>query len=90
MRAFNSDTSGNNLFLVDDFNLGLNNLGLDVQLLEERCLLGIKTSGSSSDPHIIWGNSTNLGWGFSGFLVKDFLDFRKISIREDNTSVTLE
>ena len=90
MGAFDPDTTSNNLLICDNFDLGLNDLGWDVQLLEERGLLGIETSCTSSNPHIIRGDSTNLGWSLSGFLIKNFLDIRKIPISEDNSGVALE
>jgi NADH:ubiquinone oxidoreductase subunit F (NADH-binding) len=62
------------LLVSDDFNLGLENLRLDVQLLEEAGLLGVKTSGTGADPHIIGGNSSNLSGCLTCFLVEDLLD----------------
>jgi hypothetical protein len=62
------------LLVSDDFNLGLENLRLDVQLLEEAGLLGVKTSGTGADPHIIGGNSANLSGCLTCFLVEDLLD----------------
>jgi len=42
------------------------------------------------DPHIIRGKSTYLGRGLSLLIVKDLLDFREITIAEDNSSVSLQ
>jgi len=55
LRASNLLVLEHNLHIVDDFDLTLNNLGLDRQVLEERCLLGVKTSGTGRYPHIIGG-----------------------------------
>jgi len=44
MRTFDLHALGDDLLVRDDFNLGLDNLGLDVQLLEEAGLLGVETS----------------------------------------------
>lgn len=51
--ASNLLTTENNLHVVNDFDLTLNNLGLDRQVLEERCLFGVETSGTGLYPHII-------------------------------------
>jgi NADH:ubiquinone oxidoreductase subunit F (NADH-binding) len=62
------------LLVSDDFNLGLENLRLDVQLLEEAGLLGVKTSGTSTDPHIIGGDSADLSGSLTSLLVENLLD----------------
>ncbi len=72
---------------VDDFDLTLYNLGLDVQGLEERGLLGVHTSGTGWDGHISGGDSTNFSRGFSDLGVKNLLDFREVSVSENHTSV---
>ena len=83
-------TSSNNLLVSDDFDLCLENLGLDVQLLEEAGLLGVETSGTSADPHIIGGNSSNLSGGLTRLLIKNLLDFREVTISENEAGVALE
>jgi len=88
--SLNLETSSDNLLVGNDFNLGLHDLGLDVQLLEEAGLLGVKTSRASTDPHIIGGDSTNLGGSFTGLVVKNLLDLREITICENDASVSLE
>jgi len=65
LRSVDLHTFGDNFLVSDDFNLSLDNLGLDVLGLEERGLFGIKTSGAGSNPDIIWGDDSNLGWSFS-------------------------
>jgi hypothetical protein len=67
--------------------LTLYNLGLNVQGLEERGLLGVHTSGTGWDGHISGGNSTNFSWGFSDLGVKNLLDLREVSVGENHTSV---
>lgn len=54
--ASNFLTTENNLHGVNNFDLTLNNLSLDRQVLEERCLLGIETGGTSINPDIIRGD----------------------------------
>jgi len=76
-----------NLFLSNDFNLSLNNLGLDLESLEERCLLGIKTSGTCGNSYLSGGNHTGLGGGRSGLGVKDVLDLGEVTIGEDDIGV---
>jgi len=41
---------------VNNFDLTLDNLGLDVQSLEERSLFRVKTGGTSGDSHLSRGN----------------------------------
>jgi len=68
-------------FLVsNDFNLGLDDLGLDAQLLEETGLFGIKSGSTSSNPHFIGSDGTDLGGSFSSLVIKYLLDFREISV----------
>lgn len=80
----------NNLDIINDFDLTLNNLGLDRQVLEERCLLGIETSGTGSNPHIIGSDLTNSSGSLTNLFFEDFLNIGQITIMEDDTSVTLE
>jgi len=86
----NLHTSEDNLLGGNDINLGLNNLGLDLESLEHSGLLWVKSSWSGWDPHIIWGNHTWLGWGWSHLIVEDCFNLRKISVGEDKVDVTLE
>lgn len=79
--------SRDNLDWVDNLDLRLDNLGLNVEGLEELCLLWVHTSWTRWDSHISWGNSTNLGWGLSDLGVENLLDITKISIGENETSV---
>lgn len=83
-------TLSNNLDWVDNLDLRLDNLGLNVQGLEERGLLWIHTGWTSLDSHISWGKGTDLGWSLSDLGVDDLLDARKITIGEDETSVQSE
>ena len=78
--GFNLGTSSDNLLVGNDFNLGLHDLGLDVQLLEEAGLLGIKTSGASTNPHIIWGKSTDLSGSLTSLIIKNLLDISEVTI----------
>ena len=90
MGGLNLLTKRDNLLISDDFNLGLHNLGLNVQGLEERGLLGVETCRSHLDRDVARSKSTNLSGGFSGLLIDDSLYFGEISVSEDKTSVTLE
>ena len=90
LSSLNLETSSDNLLVGNDFNLGLHDLGLDVQLLEEAGLLGIETSGASADPHIIRGNSTNLSGGLTSLIIKNLLDLREVTISENDASVSLK
>ena len=47
--AVNLLSLGDDLLVGNNFNLGLDNLGLDVKVLEESGLLWIKTSGTGGD-----------------------------------------
>ena len=83
-------TGDDDLLVSNNFDLGLNNLGLDLEGLEERGLLWIKTSWSLWDGYIIWGEHTGLGWRWSNLIVEDALDITEISVGENDVSVTLE
>lgn len=83
-------TFSDNLDWVDDFDLTFNNLGLDVEGLEERSLLGVHTSGTGRDSHVSWGDDADLGGGFSDLGVKNVLDLRQVTVGEDHTGVQLE
>jgi hypothetical protein len=83
-------TCGNNLLGSNNFDLTFNNLGLDLKILEERGELWIKTGGSSWDGYVTRSDHTWLGWGWSDLLIKNFLNFGKISVGEDNVSVSLK
>ena len=83
--------AGNNdLLLSDDINLGLHNLGLNLQGLEETCLLWIKTSGSWLDRHIVWSEHTSLCWGWSDLLIEHLLDLAKITVGQNEVCVSNE
>ena len=73
-----------------DLDRSLDDLGLDVQSLEELSLLGVKASGAVGDSHIRWGQHALLGVGRSCLLVKDLLDFAEITIGEDHADVANE
>ena len=88
--GFNLGTSSDNLLVGNDFNLGLHDLGLDVQLLEEAGLLGVETSGASANPHIIRGDGANLGGCLTSLLVEDLLDVGEITVGKDNAGVSFE
>jgi len=77
----------NNLDFVDNLDLGFDNLGLDVKGLEERGLLGVKTGRSSGDGHIARGECADTGGGLTNLGVKDGLDFGKVAVGEDESSV---
>lgn len=83
-------TSPNDLLLSDDFNLGLDNLGLDLEGLEEGGLLGIKTGGSRRNCDITRGNHTSLGGRRSRLSVEDLLDLGEVAIGEDHVGVVVE
>jgi len=90
MSSLNLLTSSDDLLVSHDFNLGLHDLGLDVQLLEETGLLGVETGGTSADPHFNWCNGTSLCGGFTSLFVKNLLYLRKVTVAEDDACVTLE
>ena len=70
----------NNLFLGNNFNLSLNNLSLDLELLEERSLLRIKTSWTCRNGHIIRCNHTRFCRRGSNFSVKDLFNITEVTI----------
>ena len=74
----------------DDLDLTLDNLGGDVQVLEEGGLLGVHTGGAGGDGHISGGEDTNLGGGLSDLGVKNFLDVSEVTVGEDHAGVELE
>jgi hypothetical protein len=90
MSSLNLLTSSDDLLVSHDFNLGLHDLGLDVQLLEETGLLGVETGGASADPHFNWCNGTSLCGGFTRLIVENLLYLRKVTVAEDDACVTLE
>jgi hypothetical protein len=83
-------TLGDDLDGVDDFDLTLDDLGGDVQVLEEGGLLGVHTGTTSGDGHISGSDDTNLGGGLSNLRIKNLLDVSKVSVGEDHTSVQHE
>jgi len=76
-----------NLDGVYDFDLGLNNLGLDVEGLEEGSLFRVETSRSCGYSHITGSDGADFGWGLSDLRVENLLDFSEIAIGENHTSV---
>lgn len=88
LRTIDLFSSEDDLLIGNNFYLRFLNFGLDLKRLEETSLLWVKTSWTSSDPDIIWGNRTRLGWGFSLLSINDFLDIRQISVGEDNCGVS--
>jgi hypothetical protein len=90
LSSINLISFGNNLLGGKDINLGLDNLGLDEQVLEESSLLWVETGWSGWDNDISGGDHTSLGWGWSDFTIEDFLDISEISVGEDNVDVSLE
>ena len=83
-------TISDDLDSVDDFDLTFDNLGLDVQGLEERGLLGVKTGWTSWDGHISVSKGADLGWGLSNLGVNDGLNSTEVSVGEDHADVKLE
>ena len=75
---------------VDDLDLSTDNLGLDVEGLEELSLLRVHSCGTWLDGDILGGESTNLGGGGSDLGVEDILNLGKISVGEDHTGVTVK
>lgn len=83
-------TFGDDLNGVDDFDLGFDDLGLDVKGLEELGLLGVHTGGTSVDGHIDGGEGTNLSGSLTLLEVNDRLNLTEIAISEDETNVENE
>jgi hypothetical protein len=81
---------GNNFEIVEDFNLGLDNLGSNTEVTEETSLSRIKTGGTGGDSDLLGGNGTDTGGGFSDLRVKDIEDFTEVLVGEDDGSVSLE
>lgn len=90
LSSSNLVTLGDDLLGLNDFNLSLDNLGLDLQVLEERCLLWVKSSWTGWNRHIKWGNHTILGWGWSDLLIKNCLDFTEVTVGENEVGVSPE
>jgi hypothetical protein len=88
--AINLGVNENDLLGSDDFYLTLDNLSLNTKILEERCVLWIKSSGSWLNPYIIWSNHTWFSWRWSNFLVKDSFDITEITVSENDISVSLK
>jgi len=83
-------TLGDDLLVGGNLDLGLNDLGLDVQVLEERGLLGVESGGTSGDGDVGGGDHTGLGGGGSDFGVDDGLDVGEVSVGEDAVDVSLK
>lgn len=90
LRVTNLHSGEHNLLWGNDFNLSLDNLSLDLEDLEIRSLLWIKTGGSSWDCDITWGNHTWSSWGWSNLIVENSLDLSEVTVGEDQVDVTLE
>jgi len=80
----------NDIEVVDDFNLGLDNLGSNTEVTEETSLSGIKSGGSSLDSDTLGGKRSDLSGGFSDLGVEDGEDISKVSVGEDDGGVALE
>ena len=80
-------TFGDDLNGVDDFDLGFDDLGLDVKGLEELGLLGVHTGGTSLNGHIDGGEGTNLSGSLTLLGVNDSLNLTEIAISKDETNV---
>ncbi len=87
MRALDLLSLEDDLLVVNDFNLRLQDLSLDVQVLEESRLLRVETSGASFDPHINGSYSTDFSGCLSAFTVDELLDLGEISVCEDDAGV---
>ena len=83
-------TFGDDLNGVDDFDLGFDDLGLDVKGLEELGLFGVHTGGTSGNGHINRGKSTNFSGGLTDLGVNDSLDLTEVTFGEDETNVKNE
>jgi len=81
---------GNNIEIVEDFNLGLDNLGSDTEVTEETSLSRIKTGGTGGDSDLLGGNGTDTGGGFSDLRVEDIEDITEVVVGEDDGGVSLE
>jgi hypothetical protein len=78
------------LDVVDDFNVTTNNLGLNVNSLEEGSLLGIKTRGTLVDHDNAWSDGAYTSRGSDAVLNASVTNVRKITVGEDETNVTLD
>jgi hypothetical protein len=81
---------GNNIEIVEDFNLGLDNLGSNTEVTEETSLSRIKTGGTGGDSDLLGGNGTDTGGGFSDLRVEDLEDVTEVVVGEDDGGVSLE
>lgn len=90
LSSINLVSLSDDLLWSNNLNLGLDNLGLDLKVLEERSLLWIKTSWTGWDCDAVWGNHTSLGWGWSHLRVENILDLTEVSVGEDDVDVSLE
>ena len=90
LRGTNLVSLSDNSDGVDDFNLSSDNLGGDVEGLEELGLLWIHTGGTGGNSDILGGDSSNLGGSGSNLGIEDLLNGSKISVGENKTGVTDE
>ena len=90
LRGTNLVSLSDNSDGVDDFNLSSDNLGGDVEGLEELGLLWIHTGGTGGNSDILGGDSSNLSGSGSNLGIKNLLNGSKISVGENKTGVTDE
>jgi len=90
LRSSNLVTLSDNLDGVNDFDLTFNNLGLDVQSLEERGLLGVETGRSRRNGDISGSKRSNLGWGLSHLSVDDGSQISEVAVSEDHSGVEVK
>ena len=64
-----------------------NDLGLDVEGLEEGSLFWVHASWAGWDCHVSGSEGTNSGWGLSNLGVENLLDISEIAIAEDHAGV---
>ena len=79
----------NELEIVEDFSLGLNNLGGDSEVAGETRLSGIKFGGTG-ERDLLGSNGTNTGGGFSDLVVEDIEDITEVVVGEDDGGVSLK
>jgi hypothetical protein len=75
---------------VNDLDLSSDNLGLDVEGLEESSLLRVHAGGTCGNDDILGGEGTDLGGSLSDLGVEDLFDGGEISVGEDEASVANE
>lgn len=83
-------TVGDDLDGIHDFDLTLDDLGLNVQSLEEGGLLRVHTSGTGRNGNIGVSDGTDLGGGLTHLRVDDLLQVLEVAVGEDHTHVQVE